>query len=111
MRGKEKTGRANTQTLIFCRFSNNMQSLLTGKFIAIASTTVETSNPLQELEPAIRLLGNYIERFDSVRVAGTEGGREGRKGRRTIPCHFETTTSHHVLTLFPSIPPTFLLHH
>jgi hypothetical protein len=31
---------------------------------------VETSNPLQELEPAIRLLGNFIERFDSVSGGG-----------------------------------------
>lgn len=44
--------------------------LFTGRFIAIASTTVETGNPLQELEPAIKLLGNHIERFDSVRRAG-----------------------------------------
>jgi Rab GDP dissociation inhibitor len=33
-----------------------------GKYIAIASTTVETSNPLQELAPGISLLGDIMER-------------------------------------------------
>jgi len=63
-------------------FNNVHVQNYTGKFIAIASTTVETSNPLQELEPAIRLLGNYIERFDSVSARKKERGREG--GRRVM---------------------------
>jgi Rab GDP dissociation inhibitor len=35
----------------------------TGKYIAIASTTVETSNPLQELKPGLDLLGKILERY------------------------------------------------
>ena len=37
-----------------------------GIYIAIASTTVETADPLAELAPAIDLLGDVLERFDEV---------------------------------------------
>jgi Rab GDP dissociation inhibitor len=37
-----------------------------GYYIAIASTTVETRNPISELEPAIAMLGGVLERFDTV---------------------------------------------
>jgi Rab GDP dissociation inhibitor len=33
-----------------------------GKYIAIASTTVETENPVAELQPGIALLGKILER-------------------------------------------------
>lgn len=33
-----------------------------GKYVAIASTTVETSDPLAELAPAFELLGPVMER-------------------------------------------------
>lgn len=34
-----------------------------GKYVAIASTTVETSDPLAELAPAFELLGPVLERW------------------------------------------------
>jgi RAB protein geranylgeranyltransferase component A len=34
-----------------------------GKYIAIASTTVETNDPVSELQPGIALLGKIIERY------------------------------------------------
>jgi Rab GDP dissociation inhibitor len=34
-----------------------------GKYIAIVSTTVETSNPSAEVAPGINLLGRVLERF------------------------------------------------
>ncbi|CAM9355486.1 unnamed protein product, partial [Phaeothamnion confervicola] len=37
-----------------------------GKYIAIASTTVETSNPVAELAPALAVIGSVLERFDTV---------------------------------------------
>jgi len=37
-----------------------------GKYIAIASTIVETADPIQELAPGFNLLGKILERFDSV---------------------------------------------
>lgn len=35
-------------------------------YIAIVSTTVETTNPIAELNPGIALLKDIVERFDSV---------------------------------------------
>eukprot|EP01039_Chlorochromonas_danica_P008273 gene8273-9122_t len=37
-----------------------------GKYIAIASTTAQTNDPVSELTPAFNLLGKILERFDSV---------------------------------------------
>jgi len=37
-----------------------------GKYIAIVSTTVETSNPNQEIAPGIALLGKILVRFDDI---------------------------------------------
>lgn len=37
-----------------------------GKYIAIASTTVETSNPQKELDPALKLMGPIVERMYSI---------------------------------------------
>jgi Rab GDP dissociation inhibitor len=37
-----------------------------GKYIAIVSTTVETDDPQEEIEPGIQLLGDVLERFDAV---------------------------------------------
>lgn len=37
-----------------------------GKTIAIVSTTVETSDPIAELNPGLALLGPILDRFDSV---------------------------------------------
>jgi RAB protein geranylgeranyltransferase component A len=37
-----------------------------GKYIAIASTTVETSDPLKELEPALKLLGPILKQYALV---------------------------------------------
>lgn len=34
-----------------------------GKYIAIVSTTVETANPIAELQPGIALLGPFLERY------------------------------------------------
>jgi Rab GDP dissociation inhibitor len=33
-----------------------------GKYIAIVSTTVETENPFNELQPGLALLGKILER-------------------------------------------------
>lgn len=49
-----------------CMVSFAHQVASAGKYIAIASTTVETSNPIQELKPGFDLLGKILERFDSV---------------------------------------------
>lgn len=41
-------------------FAHNVAAA--GRYIAIVSTTVETNNPIGELEPGFKLLGNIMER-------------------------------------------------
>ena len=66
--------RARTHGFLFffaasctCNHRVPKRTLWQGLAIAIVSTTVETADPLRELEPAIRLLGEPIlQRFDSI---------------------------------------------
>lgn len=37
-----------------------------GLYVAIVSTTVETKNPVEELQPGLDLLGDILEQFTSV---------------------------------------------
>jgi Rab GDP dissociation inhibitor len=57
-------GRKNDIYVAMVSSSHNVCSR--GMYIAIVSTTVETSNPIAELNPGIALLKDIIERFDSV---------------------------------------------
>merc|ERR1719453_1955457 len=75
-----------------------------GKFIAIVSTTVETKNPLQELNPGISLLGSILERFDKVSdlLAPNEDGTRDKcyiSSSYDATSHFETTAED-VLSLY-----------
>jgi len=68
-----------------------------GFYIAIASTTVETNDPISELAPAINLLGPIIDRFDYVSPI-YEPINDGRDNHCYISksydatSHFETAT-------------------
>ena len=53
-------GRHNDIYVCMVSFSHCVAS--PGKYVAIASTTVETSDPLAELAPAFELLGPVMER-------------------------------------------------
>lgn len=69
-----------------------------GMYIAIASTTVETDNPVAELDPAVRLLGPHIERFDSVSDTfepAADGSEDGCYISKSYDAssHFESTTA------------------
>jgi len=67
-----------------------------GKRIAILSTTVETSDPAKELQPALQLLGNVVDSFTSVSDV-YEPLSDGRTDKVFISksydatSHFETT--------------------
>jgi len=67
-----------------------------GKYIAIVSTTVETSNPFKELEPGYSLLGPRLETFEKVHDI-LEPIDDGTKDKIYITksydatSHFETT--------------------
>lgn len=52
--------RRNDIYVCMVSFAHNVAS--SGKYIAIVSTTVETSNPIQELAPGFNLLGSIMER-------------------------------------------------
>ena len=45
-----------------CMVSSTHQVASSGRYIAIASTTVETANPIAELAPGIALIGDILER-------------------------------------------------
>uniref|UniRef100_A0A7S1XT43 Rab GDP dissociation inhibitor n=2 Tax=Phaeomonas parva TaxID=124430 RepID=A0A7S1XT43_9STRA len=61
------------------------------RFIAIVSTTVETADPMAELEPGIRLLGNVMERFDAV-VETFEPVGSGEDDRMFISRSYDATS-------------------
>mmetsp|Transcript_2506 Transcript_2506/g.3851 ORF Transcript_2506/g.3851 Transcript_2506/m.3851 type:complete len:466 (+) Transcript_2506:76-1473(+) len=78
-----------------------------GMYIAIVSTTVETSNPMAELNPGIALLGNIMERFDSVSTLLTpvaDGTRDKCYISKSYDAtsHFETAAND-VLSLYERI--------
>lgn len=87
-----------------CMVSNAHMVAAPGKYIAIVSTTVETSRPLAEIEPGIALLGAIIERFDSVSDL-YEPVSDGARDRCFISksydatSHFETAAND-VLSLY-----------
>ena len=56
----QKVNRRNDIYVCMVSFSHCVAS--PGKYVAIASTTVETSDPLAELAPAFELLGPVMER-------------------------------------------------
>lgn len=65
-------------------------------YIAIASTTVETANPEEELKPALELLGPVIEKFvkvSDVLVPTDDGSKSGVFITTTYDAttHFQTT--------------------
>lgn len=65
-------------------------------YIAIASTTVETANPEEELQPALELLGPVIEKFvkvSDVLVPTDDGSKSGVFITTTYDAttHFQTT--------------------
>lgn len=88
---------ANRQNDIYvCMVSFSHCVASAGKYVAIASTIVETDNPLAELKPAYDLLGPLMERFDSVSetFAPVEDGTADRcfiSESYDATSHFETT--------------------
>jgi len=68
------------------------------KFIATVSTTVETENPVQELEPGIKLLGPVLEQF--INIEDTyEPLEDGTKDKVFLTSSYDAT-SHFETTCF-----------
>jgi len=84
-----QTGR---QTDIYvCMISQVHQICKEGYYIAIASTKVETQNPIEELNPAFSLLPPIIERFDSV-VETSEPCNDWNKDKCFISTTYDETS-------------------
>mmetsp|Transcript_25551 Transcript_25551/g.71738 ORF Transcript_25551/g.71738 Transcript_25551/m.71738 type:complete len:165 (+) Transcript_25551:260-754(+) len=62
-----------------------------GKYIAIASTTVETEAPAKELDPCIALIEPMICRFDSVSDTFAPAG-DGRDDHCFISTSYDATS-------------------
>jgi len=62
-----------------------------GKYLAIVSTTVETSNPEEELEPGLKLLGKIDEKFCQVSDL-YEPKSDGRESKIFISKSYDATT-------------------
>lgn len=83
-----------------------------GAYIAIVSTMVETSNPLEELSVGVQLLGSYLDRFDAVSDV-SEPLHDGKSDHCFISksydatSHFETTADD-VLSMYERITGTSL---
>jgi len=69
-----------------------------GKYLAIVSTTVETSNPETECLPGLQLLGNILERFVVVSDSFAPNG-DGTDNQVFISTTFDAT-SHFETTCF-----------
>lgn len=71
-----QVGRKSDIYVLCVSFAHNVSAK--DWYVAIVSTTVETSNPEAELEPGMRLLGPVSEKFVSVsdlyvpKASGTE---------------------------------------
>jgi Rab GDP dissociation inhibitor len=105
-----QVGRRND--IYVCMVSSAHSVSSNGKYIAIVSTTVETREPIRELEPGIQLLGKVVERFDKVSDLKAPVG-SGKSDNCYISqtydatSHFETAAND-VLDLYTRITGTQL---
>lgn len=62
-----------------------------GMYVAIVSTTVETNDPVREVSPGIALLGDIVERFDSISDTYEATG-DGTEDRCFITSSYDATS-------------------
>jgi Rab GDP dissociation inhibitor len=72
--------------------SSQHQVCKDGYFIAIVSATIETENPEQEIEPALKLLGPVLEKF--VSISNVEEVNEGKTVENLHITNSYDATSH-----------------
>ncbi len=93
--------------IYMCMVSHSHQVASEGMYVAIASTIIETSNPVEELQPAFQLIGTVLDRFDSVseiHVPVGDGTDDGCYISESYDAtsHFETT-SEDIISLYRRI--------
>jgi len=82
-------GRKN-DVFVAC-LSGQQNVVANGVYVAIVTTTVETADPAQELVPGLRLLGQILQRFDSVADCYEPTG-DGLSDRCFISSSFDGTS-------------------
>jgi len=80
-----------TNDVFVCCLSGGLNVVAKGVYVAIVSTRVETADPAQELVPGLRILGQILQRFDSV-VDCTEPVADGTADRCFISKTFDGTS-------------------
>lgn len=80
-----------------CMVSHSHMVAPGGMYVAIASTTIETSQPIEELRPAFQLIGPCLDRFDSISEMYTplSDGKEDNcfiSASYDATSHFETVS-------------------
>ncbi len=93
--------------IYMCMVSHSHQVAAEGMYVAIASTIVETSDPVAELQPAFQLIGAVVDRFDSVSeiyAPVDDGTTDGCYISESYDAtsHFETT-SEDIISLYHRI--------
>lgn len=94
-----------TNDIYIVLVSNSHQVTAPGKYVAICSTTVETDQPLNELAPALKILGSIMTKFDDIVDLYQPTGDVDNCFISTsfdATSHFETT-SNDVLKLYEQI--------
>merc|ERR1711982_261021 len=92
-----KTVQAPSQNDIYVMMVSWAHSIAAkDKYVAIVSTVVETSKPEEEIQPAINLLGNVLEKFvqiSEIRLPVDDGSQDGFYVSATYDptSHFEET--------------------
>ncbi|KAK2519328.1 Gdi2 [Columba livia] len=94
--GPRHEGRPSDSDIYVCMISSAHNVAAQGKYIAIASTTVETADPEKEIKPALDLLEPIEQKFVSISdlFAPTDLGTESQifiSRTYDATTHFETT--------------------
>jgi Rab GDP dissociation inhibitor len=84
-----QVGRKND--VFVCMMSDQQKVSAQGVYVAIVSTKVETANPATELNCGLALLGNILQRFDSVAECYAPVG-DGLADRCFISSSFDGTS-------------------
>eukprot|EP00736_Rhodelphis_marinus_P006924 Rmarinus@m.9686 len=92
---QNQIGRKHDIYILWCSWSHNVAAK--GRYIAIISTTVETSNPEEELAPGLKLLGSVDQKFvsvDPIYKPKSDGTSDGVYLSESYDAtsHFETTS-------------------
>lgn len=82
-------GRKND--IFVCCLSSQQNVVAQGIYVAIVSTKVETADPAKELIPGLRLVGQILQRFDSVSECYEPTG-DGLSDRCFISSSFDGTS-------------------